>query len=98
MPIPIKEQPECAEIVVSKIWSITKFVRADQPSWNNIYNDVISKISESGEHHGFFVATANTSTEKNAGIQTCLLIKYNNDIAKNLLEITRDKGGCCSIF
>ena len=96
-PIPIKDQPDISENLTTTIWSVNKLSRVDQKTWDRTYTDITNKMNESGEQQGFFVATGNTSLESNMGVQMALIIKYNNDINKNILEV-RTKAGCCNVF
>lgn len=73
-PIPIREQTE----VISDIYTFTTIQSEEKKDWTELYQQVEQKIADSGETHGFFVATATTSDDDNNGFQTALIVKYDN--------------------
>ena len=50
--------------IIGDIYSFFKFDQAEQKNWNNIYNQILSKMEEIGDEKGHYVATGVTSDNK----------------------------------
>jgi len=62
----LKKLKEISDIE-GTIYNFTTIVRPEEKTWTNVYEDVLTRIEESGETKGFFIATATTSDSDNKG-------------------------------
>lgn len=83
--------------LVGKIYSFHKIEIPEEKTWNNIYGQCTSRLNESGQSTGHYVATATGSDDNNKGQQVAVCVKYDLNMAENLKDL-RGAGGCCTIF
>ena len=82
--------------LVGKIYTLDVMMIPEEKTWDNLYTQCTTKMNESGQSTGHYVATATCSDDNSKGHQLGVLVKYDLNMAENLKDLRG--GGCCAIF